>query len=261
MQTLKHIKFLVFILYPACLLSMEQGSMTMRDRLENPVTLEWYKTTSYEQVLNLEEPLMPVWAEAFADLTRDFLLDRNTLQIKTEYIGIIKNLPEEDLAYRMKTIDFIQQHPTDSSADRKARVEYYTQDAYEYLQNETSELRQHPEKFSDTTFFVIVVKNERQDPLGYAFLKITPEDAITNTVYFDTLAFIPGAQKRGFASILVRLFLKKLRPETRHLVLKTLAWNIPAQTVYRNHGCTECGRNGTTITFELSGETLARILQ
>ncbi|HBS48304.1 TPA: hypothetical protein DEO28_00720 [Candidatus Dependentiae bacterium] len=260
MAILKHIQILVFVLFPACLLGMEQGSFTTQDRLRNKITFEWYKTTSYEQVLNLEKPLMPVWAEAFADLTRDFLLDRTTLQIKKEYVEIIESLPKEAKEWRINAIEFIKKHPSDTDADRKARVEYYTQDAYEYLQNEISELQQHSEKFLDSIFFVVIVKNENQEPLGYAFLKTRPID-VPNTVYFDTMVFVPGAQNRGFAKILVRLFLEKLKPETRGFVFKVLAWNLPAQTVYRNHGCTECGRDGSVFLFEVGRETLEKMLQ
>jgi len=86
MNILKHIQFLVFVLFPACLMGMEQGSWIEQDKLGKDVVIEWRKITDYQKLLESEKALIPVMAEAFAYQVEETDKFEEQVALVTEYI-------------------------------------------------------------------------------------------------------------------------------------------------------------------------------
>jgi len=227
------------LLFPTCLLGMEQGSTKENDIFGNSVTLEWYKITDYKMRLNLYEQLVPEYSESFADNEREFLLD-DALHIKKEYAEVVNAIPPENPWKSRIAI---------ASADRKTRVEYWKQDILQSIAKKRAELLDPPKKnYNTSSFFMVIAKDKTSTIMGFASFRLS-HSAADVVAYLDVLAVVPTARRRGLAKLLVRSILKSI-PEATQIGLNTRIWNTRAQAFYISLGFTEYDRHDSEISFQ-----------
>ena len=224
MNFLKHIQILSLVLFPACLTGMEQGSWVEQDKHGENISIEWHKVTDCKTLLELEEQLMPVSAEAFADEAidlRNFLLD-DKFQIKKEFIEIAEGLSHGDREELDAKIAI-------SNTDRMSRVGYLRQMFLQKFEKTKAVLLIHSKHVLNSIYFVVTAKDKAGEVLGLAIFNINSDDC--SDVWVDQLAVLPKAQGRGLARLLMFSILK-LNPEIACIGLNTELWNVKAREMY-----------------------------
>lgn len=242
MNILKRIQFLV-LLCPIALMGamkpVDAGVMPALDKTGKqilwnnaPVTLEWHRVTEVKAFFDLYEPLIPTYAQAFADVTRDLLLDETFKHVRKEYVAAVEALPQEvreELDIKIKL----------ATATREERVNHMQQDLVQTIQKERAYLLAHPELNPEAgSAFIVIARSKWNDILGFALFKMLPDDAKIGSIELDELAIAPIAQKRGLARPLA-FSVAAIAPEIKRIYLGTKLWNTTAQGVYKALGFKE----------------------
>ncbi|MFA5075339.1 MAG: GNAT family N-acetyltransferase [Candidatus Babeliales bacterium] len=218
------------------------------DKTGTTVYLEWYKIIDeYDIFFNLIKQLLPVQAEAFVDVTRNFL-DEN-FSIKSEYEEIVKKALSKEDPNKNNAWSLRPNIEIAKIENRKRRVEVMLQAFEQDLKNGKYEnlFRCSP--------ILVMAKNEENKILGFAFYLLHPElipklKSLAGVVWLDVLAVLPEAQGHGLAKLLFQKVLK-LIPDIKCVACETRIWNTKAQAVYESLGCKRIeGFSPTGVGFE-----------
>ena len=245
MTMFKRIKLLA-LLFPIALIgamkpidaSADSGVIEVLDKTgkqtmwhDAPITLEWHRFTDAKAYFDVYEPLIPTYAEAFADITRDLLLDETFQHIRKEYVAAVEALPQDDREELEGKIKI-------ASAERKERVAYVQQNLSHIIQRNRAYLLAHPESAPKTgSAFIVIARSKWNDILGFATFKMFPDDAAKGSVELDELAIDPVAQGHRLARPLV-FSVSTIAHEIKRIYLGTKLWNTKAQEVYKKLGFT-----------------------
>lgn len=223
----------------------DHGLLSKFDKNGAPITLEWYKVGSAEELSRILTPLLPIMADAFADedvLFRNFLFDEKLQIIKPECTAFLADIPEE---MRQK----IDARIVRGRHDRSTRVAETLQAYEQTLKNEWLA------KWAPCNPYVVVAK-EGEQLLGVTIVcrtSLEPGFELPyGATYLDELAVLSTAQGRGLARLLV-FSVFDLIPEATQIFLDTGIWNTKAQAVYAHLGfevreCKEFAHVGFVFT-------------
>jgi GNAT superfamily N-acetyltransferase len=230
--------FLHSTILPGAQPSQINGALNAVDKEGTQVTLNWIKVESYETFLDLAKHIFPLAAEAFADETRNFLLD-DKLQIRQEYRSAVEKLCEE----KQEKEKFEAHLAIARYDDRKQRVAAKLrsfEQRYESL---------WATKWSITKPLVVTVFNAiTKELLGWTTFHCIDQ----NCVQLDQLAIAPEFQNRGLAKLLIFSILK-IVPETTCIYVNTALWNLRAHASYEKLGfkmIEVASKNPTIVMFK-----------
>lgn len=207
----------------------------------SPVILEWYKTTDYTTMVELQKKALTVIAESFADEVRTFLFDEK-LQLRKEYA-------------EMSQSDSVDENPFIASGrlDRKKRVEFSYHQWEEWFAVTAKAIDARP-----ITYFFIMAKNDKGDVLGVVAFYSSPElpqffpefsEYTSGDVVLEPIAITPAAQGYGLARSLIFSILT-LAPEAKRILVGTRIWITNAVASYKKLGFTEYKREGIGVYFQ-----------
>jgi ribosomal protein S18 acetylase RimI-like enzyme len=202
----------------------KSGSFLTKDKLGNPVILEWEEIAPSEKSFSNYIYSFSDLIQRFSDSISQILIEINIDSVKKNYEKLYKKAKD----------------PLKEVEKRMAEVEKKMENAdFDLCKEEIREgcANAHCRNLNDILFFIKVKDKDAKEILGVALFTISNSRDYGN-IYLDSLFFKPKAQKLGLGKLATSLIFKIL-PELKSISLDALVESENAIAAYLAMGFTK----------------------